>query len=274
MRYTMLIAVFALLVLAACQASVQSDTQADAQSDAQNSDDTTQADAAVDASANVQADIDTTEVVDAVNEMVNETMDTATDAVDMADDAATELAEKFAAQDSLEFQVDYDMTTTTQGTTTTGTMSQYFKGVNMMRVDSTIQGVTSQTYIVDGTVTSCVNMGSWMCNDAGEYEMQVGVSEDAQANADTGVRIADKTIAGVSADCFTITTDDGAADYCFSPESVPLYIQTRDGNGNVISTLTATSYSLSVSESVFEPPVDSGDAVAGAGMDYSQYMNQ
>jgi hypothetical protein len=258
----LLILCILLVFLAACQTNV--DTSADANTD---TDDTT-AGTSADAEANVEADVDIDEVMDEVEETVEETMD---EVEEVVDDVSEELKSFFTGMKTLEYQVDYTMTVQAGGSSA-GTLTYYVKGVDQMRIYSMAQGMESRTYLMDGTITSCVDTGSWLCNEVSNYEISAGVDEDVKANVDTYVttKLESRTIAGVSTDCYRIVTDDGQVDYCFSPEGVPLFIETSS-DGSVVSTLEATSYSTSVSASVFALPEGAGEMQMPDGMNIPGY---
>lgn len=153
---------------------------------------------------------------------------------------------------SVEFQVTYDI----ESKDYSGEMTQYIKG-SKIRVDVETQGINAQTYVLD-KVYSCTDaQGSWMCFTS-ENDVEYGVNEDVKENvADYEVvAIGDKVVAGVNTKCFRIEVEDGTVEYCYSGDNVPLYVKTITSQGT--TELTATTYSTSVSDSVFELPAEPG----------------
>jgi len=169
-------------------------------------------------------------------------------------DGKDTLEDFFSKRAVLEFSVTYDMV---MPGVATGSMTQYFKDETHMRVDSNVLDIESQTFIVGDSITACTNFGSWSCTAVGEfYVASDGAQDDIQENIDAYNidQISSKTIAGISATCFEITGDDFEYEMCFSPEGVPVYVRSPTAQGDV--TLTASSYSLSVSDSVFDLPAE------------------
>ena len=175
-------------------------------------------------------------------------------------DAKSAFEEFFSARSTGEWTVSYTMTTTglphDVGSTT---MTQYFGGVDRLRTDATAMGIETRTYIVDGEITICTQMGGeWMCFGS---DVEADPHAEVEAEIEEGNYVAtpagSRTIAGVSATCFTFTTDEGGSgEYCFSPEGVPLFIEA--GADGMSVELEATSYSLSVPAGTWDVPESTG----------------
>ena len=191
------------------------------------------------------------------------------------DDARNALEAFFAKKDRLEFSVTYDLS---MPNVASGTMTQYFKDEAHMRVDSNILDIESQTFIVEGAITSCTNLGSWNCIDLAEFDVPtVSAQNDIEENMDAYaiVGVASRTIAGVSATCFSIAGEEFAYEMCFSPEGVPVYVESPTLQGDVA--FTATSYSLSVTDSVFDLPAEpnelGGGVIGGSDFDACKFCD-
>ncbi len=171
-----------------------------------------------------------------------------------------------------QFMVEYSLTSSVNGVTESGTMSQYFGGVNRMRTDSTFEGVESRIYIVNEEFVSCfMYEGDWQCSKLPEAEesektdVETGdLSEYAENNAEYTVsRDGTKQVAGVTADCFKVTEEQGLSRYCIY-DSIPLYVKTEYDGG--MSELTATKYKKGVSNSDFTYPATPTEGFGGYDM--------
>jgi hypothetical protein len=145
---------------------------------------------------------------------------------------------------------------------TTSEMTQYLSG-EKMRVDVNSQGMDVQTYLVNNEYTTCNKAtGSWMCQ---KIEYAPSATDKAREDIKTNVETYDvqstgtKVVAGVTTDCYRVTTKEGTVDYCYSPDYVPLYIKTTAGA--TASEMIAKSYLASVKLSDFNPPAEAGAAV-------------
>ncbi len=163
---------------------------------------------------------------------------------------------------SLSWKVAYTITTTTGGQTVTSAMTQYVKGADQLRMDFSMQGTETRTYMAGKVYTSCTDNGGWTCfkvdapNQTGAAGTQAN-EQQMQSDISAYDVVADgtKTVAGVTATCYRITTKAQQGftyRYCFSKEGVPLYLHFQTGGAT--TEMTATSYSMSVSNSDFTPP--------------------
>jgi hypothetical protein len=156
-----------------------------------------------------------------------------------------------------------------------GTMKQYIDGLNKIRFDMTTSSIETQTYVVDGKMTSCTKLsGAWNCvtAESTKPDTSATISNDIKTNsADyTITTMPDRTIAGASASCFKVVSKDSTVNYCYSSDAVPLYVKTEGlANGKTVTTeMTATAYSKTVSADVFVPPKSE------ATTDYSDLMKK
>ncbi|MDP2328599.1 MAG: hypothetical protein Q8M79_11015 [Dehalococcoidia bacterium] len=80
------------------------------------------------------------------------------------------------------------------------------------------------------------------------------IQEGATATTSEVTRAAGRTIAGIGADCYDFrdTAENTTGTMCYSPEGVPLFIETESPEG--VFKLEATTYGTSVSEADFEAP--------------------
>jgi hypothetical protein len=171
----------------------------------------------------------------------------------------------YAQNANIMYKVTYDMTATAQGYSTSGTMTQYIKGMNKFRTDMTTQGMETRTYMDGATVTSCNMMNSaWSCRTI-EITPEMKAQQDAQQNpAQYDVtELPSRTIAGAQADCFQINNVNGyTVEYCYSSQGVPLYMKTS--GAQYTSEMTATSFTTVVSDADFVPPAtDTSSGAAG-----------
>jgi hypothetical protein len=184
-------------------------------------------------------------------------------------DAKADFMNAFAGR--AEYTAQYNLVTMAGGRETTGTMTQYTRarGENdfSFRIDMTVMGVETRSYMVPQEVTTCTRMqGAWNCFASQNKEMQ-STQQEGQEVADSAtsiVRDGTKQVAGTVADCYKATTEDGYARYCLK-DNVPLYVGTYETDGTMISELTATSYSTRVSDSDFTPPAKAQDMGAMMG---------
>ena len=156
-------------------------------------------------------------------------------------------------------------------------MTQYASGSNF-RTDSVAMGVESRNYILGDRVVTCMLQDSWMC-----FETDMSEVDDVQAGADPvfddvehdsfdGViePLPGRTIAGVSADCFRVVSDeyDGAYTYCFSSQGIPLFVELDSEFGDW--RMIATEFSSSVPGNAFDLPAEPGslDDIMGAWGDF------
>ena len=188
-----------------------------------------------------------------------------------ASDQFTTLLSK---RSSLQWKVDYDVKTVSQGQSIDLKMTQYLKGIDHIRTDTTTQGMESRSFFVSGVMTTCSkSSASWTCYkvDTGTKDQVGDLQKDLDQNAAKYTITAEpaRTIAGVAASCFKLEglPENVVAHYCFSTQGVVLYIK-MDGavEGQSFSTeMAATSFTTSVSDSDFTPPAAAQDLGAGAG---------
>ncbi len=167
----------------------------------------------------------------------------------IAKNANTEL--KNILGQKIQYKVSYDVT----AAGTASKMTQYISG-NKIRIDTLTQGFEIRSYLFDKEFNSCNKItGDWICQ---KIDYKQSDSDKTQTDAKANVEKYDvqstgtKVVAGVTTSCYRITVTDGIVDYCYSPDYVPLYVKTTAGKAS--SELTATSYSLSVSEADFALP--------------------
>ena len=134
-----------------------------------------------------------------------------------------------------------------------GTLKQWIK-TEAMREDLIFSGVNSKTYFVNGKIIVCnIVVGQEMCFEQQTAQLtDTGINsakENVNAWAAKVSALQSKTIAGVSASCYKVVDDSVEYYYCFSPESVPLFIETVTSDGT--TTLTAFEYGTTVDENAF-----------------------
>jgi len=168
---------------------------------------------------------------------------------------------------NLEWKIAYDLTVTTEGETMKSTMTQYMKTEKKFRFDSVYDGIESQMYMVNDVLTTCTKMdGKWSCFKiaSGEKEettpSNVKFEESFEESPDDYSILSDgtKQVAGVTAKCFKVVekAQDAVVRYCIK-DNLPLYVYTA--YEGTTSEMIATSYSKSVSDSVFTPPAEAKD---------------
>ena len=241
----------ALLVLSACDQAATTDADADTGAQADVA-----ADAGDDSAQDVAADVGAN--------------------VKLTADAKAYMA-LLAAKADLEWKVDYDLSTTAGGETMDSQMSMYMKGTDRIRTDLSAGGYDIQSYVLDGDVISCTKMGSsWSCTKFTAKEddqpQATDIEADIQEDASQYTIDADGTmsIAGTTAKCFRITSNDPAQDVtmrqCFSSDAAPLYIlMESNAEGQAFrSEMKATAYSKNVASSAFVPPAEPKEFDANA----------
>lgn len=166
-----------------------------------------------------------------------------------------ELAKIMAKSFNLKYKVTYEMTSTTNGQTMSGEMTQYVDLPDKFRTDTTAQGTESRSYLIDDKFTICTKQETWLCFE-NEFEKSASdmVSEDLKDNPEDYQvsKLPSKTVAGVSTDCFRVVVEGGNVDYCYSKDAIPLYIKTVTDTSQ--AELIASSFSKSVTNADFEPP--------------------
>lgn len=165
---------------------------------------------------------------------------------------------------SFEYQVTYDVAATYGDQSSKLVMTQYFKDAKM-RTDSEVSGIQTQAYLVGNVVTSCTRFsGDWMCQETTLQETSMENPSYAARNqaesAAADVKEDDTMqVAGVTADCYLVTTQAGTTRYCVH-DNVPLYVKTTTSQGT--SEVKARSYSKTVADSVFIPPASASESPA------------
>ncbi len=247
-----------LLVLSACDQAATTDTDVTADADAQ---------------ADVAADADDDSILDVAADVGEN--------VKLTADAKAYMA-LLATKADLEWKVDYDLSTKASGQTMDSKMSMYMKGTDKIRTDMSAGGYDIQSYVLDGDVISCTKMGSsWSCTKftakEDEQPQATDIETEIQEDATKYTIDADGTmsIAGTTAKCFRITSNDPADDVtmrqCFSSDAAPLYIlmESKMEGQEFRSEMKATSYSKNVASSAFVPPAEpkefDANAYAGIG---------
>ena len=178
--------------------------------------------------------------------------------------ALESLKEFFSMKTQLEYMVQYNINANVAGQQTSTAMTHYVKGITRMRTDTETQGMELRTVIDNGKIYTCTTAtGQWMCF---ETEVDMSMSDIQQAEVEDNPEqydiraLPDRTIAGVQTKCFEIDVEDGKVSYCYSPQGVPLYVKTEGTTEGIayLSEMTATAYSTTVSDSVFEIPAEPG----------------
>lgn len=162
---------------------------------------------------------------------------------------------------TVKYKVTYDITSVG----TTSQMTQYISG-DKVRIDMTSDGMEIQSYYLNSEYVVCNKAtGNWMCQ---KMTYTPSATDDVKKNVESYdvQSIGTKMVAGVTADCYKITTKDGAVEYCYSKDNVPLYIKTT--SGAISSEMTAKSYSTSVSDADFIAPAKVGAAISTNPADY------
>jgi hypothetical protein len=172
-----------------------------------------------------------------------------------ASDAKSELTGIFAKQ--VEFSVDYNLVTATQGKELSYDYQEYVKGANI-RTDMITSSIESRTYMIGSKITSCSKAAEqWTCIALSAPSQDNAMQDDAKDNVEqyAVVKLPARTIAGVSTSCYRITINASTlVDYCYSPEGVPLYTKTTAKG--YTSEMTAKSYLTSVPDETFTLPAE------------------
>lgn len=197
--------------------------------------------------------------------------------------ATAELMKYLGNRGSLEWKIAYTIDSRAEGQTFSGTMTQYLKGENKMRTDMTTSGIESQVFFVNDVFTSCTKFsGSWSCTEMDTVEDTTKeLEENFEESPDDFTVVPDgtKTVAGYNTKCFKMTQASSSAvmRYCFSADSLPLYVKAEIENS--VTEMEATSVAKSVFDSVFTPPAkatkmsdSSGTSIAGG--DACSYCDQ
>jgi len=189
---------------------------------------------------------------------------------DQANTGATVTDDRKALEKFLEskststYQVTYDIVASMKDVgDSTSTMGLYMDGETRVRTDISTQGMVARTYMIANVLTTCTQSNSkWTCmkldtpptDETKEFEQSILEEKDA-ADSDYQIkRDGTKVVAGVTADCFAVTSKDATVGYCFSKEGVPLYMKTQFAEGT--SEMTATSYTTKIAADTFKLPAE------------------
>ncbi|MFT4308284.1 MAG: hypothetical protein ACMXYM_02850 [Candidatus Woesearchaeota archaeon] len=166
----------------------------------------------------------------------------------------------FERQRALEYTATFEVVGTGPGMPAPMTMTQYFGGVDRLRVDSTVEGSDSRAYIIDGEFTACSEFdGEWMCFPV---DVMIDTTQEVDELIETGEytvgALPPRSVADANAQCFMLTMveEETHVEYCFSPEGVPLFIESRTEVATM--TWTAIDYSLSVPHDAWDVPESTG----------------
>ncbi|HIH18834.1 TPA: hypothetical protein HA225_02555 [Candidatus Micrarchaeota archaeon] len=156
---------------------------------------------------------------------------------------------------------------TTSATPETSEMTQYIKGTDKFRTDSVTMGIETRSIVLSDNIYICSKDGSWSClkmskqDDKGSESSRL--NDEIKSNPSKYTVTADGTmqVAGTTATCYKVVSENSTTRYCVSPEGVPLYTKSdSQSQGRAFSSeLKATSYSLSVSDADFALPAEPTD---------------
>jgi hypothetical protein len=162
------------------------------------------------------------------------------------------------------YRISYRFTTTTGGVAQSVDQTTYVKGTKV-RWDMDASGTKISMFVLEDGTYMCTSGAGAVClkySGAAQAPMQnAGASFQDQVRASPGQFSAAaqsaRTIAGVSAQCFTLTgaalAGAGAATTCYSADGLPLYTELKGGAQGDF-TMEATSLSTSVSDADFTLP--------------------
>jgi hypothetical protein len=195
-----------------------------------------------------------------------------------------------------DYMVVYNIKTTGgPGDSTNADMTQYIKGENKMRMDSSYvmngQATETRMYLVDKVFTSCSKMaGDWSCmklstpNQKDPAETKKEMEDNIKTSSVT--RLADRVVIGINTKCYhavmSITNADPEvrqriidagmenweATYCISNDGVALYSEAKSGDMTIVS--EAKSYKKGTADSDYVPPAEAKDLSSLTGGDGSQ----
>ena len=179
--------------------------------------------------------------------------------------AALEMLLKRGA--TLTFSATYDVSETYQGETQQSTAALYVKDDEVRTdISGTVNGQQTENRAIftSSAMVSCMKDAAWQClrfDAVNASENVTGVprpnatSEDP-FNGTLITRVADRSIAGARAACFSLVTatPNGTVteQQCYSSEGVPLALSITGPAGSMMR--EATAYSLTVADSAFTPP--------------------
>ncbi len=156
------------------------------------------------------------------------------------------------------FKVTYKMSTTAQGTTTSGEMTMAVNGEDIkIQSVSEVDGQSSEstTYFVKGEVTVCTDQSGCIkmpgADSSGKGVMDKQAEVESNIDSYDIMSTGSRKIAGADAVCFSIKEQN--AEYCYSKkEGVPLFVSID--TSDVKSVMEAKSYTTSVPSSEFDVP--------------------
>jgi len=187
-----------------------------------------------------------------------ETTTTSEDKVapETAQNQESAFANLLKGKQNLKYMVEWNINTQAQEQTMTSQMTQYFKDAKHFRTDMITSGMEIRSYLVDDKISSCFNVaGKWNCQ---QITYEASANEQVEADIVAGkidyqvTNLPGRTIAGTATQCYLAQFEQAKVTYCFSSEGIPLYIKTEMKEAT--SEMTATKYSTSVADSIFELP--------------------
>ena len=154
------------------------------------------------------------------------------------------------------YKVDYTYTASGDS----GSQTWYAKGIKK-KIVAEVQGMIASVYYLPEGVFTCTNVqGQDMCFKSSATQDSTAIVGDIYNNPE-GYNVVSKSgriIAGQSTSCFGLTkAGSGELEVCYADSGVTMYLQ---GSG---TTMQATSYSTSVSDSEFELPATPQTIPAG-----------
>jgi hypothetical protein len=152
------------------------------------------------------------------------------------------------------YMVNYDIT----GAGDLSSMRIYSKS-GKFRYDTVSHGNEAFLFFIDRKMYSCSESPK-MCVYLGQQnETPKTGTEDVEKNLNSYDVVAkpSRVIAGTTAKCFELSSGEAVSEICYSKEGIPLYTKSTS-QGNIFE-MTATDYSTSVSDSVFELPAEPQD---------------
>ncbi len=182
-------------------------------------------------------------------------------------DAKTALETLLKRGATLAFSATYDVSETYQGETQQSTAALYVKGDEVRTdISGTVNGQQTENRAIftPSAMVSCMKDAAWQCLRFDAVNASENVTGVPQPNATSGdlfngtliTRVADRSIAGAHAACFSLVTatPNGTVteQQCYSQEGVPLSLSITGPAGSM--TRQANSYSLAVPDSAFTPP--------------------
>jgi hypothetical protein len=167
----------------------------------------------------------------------------------------------------LTYKISYDITSTDdEGQPETGTYTLVNKPPKT-RIEFSSSTASDESVIVidDGTDTYLCTPTDKSCLKTPGTGAGLGgallavdpdtVVKDAEAEGATIKKTDDRTIAGTSASCYSVTDSDGTGSMCIAKDTGIVLLIDGTNEGSKIA-LTAKSFSTSVDDSEFKPPYD------------------